>query len=152
HLEYSPRRAYDEWLAICEGIIGFGGDAIFDFEPEDDPFLDKGPLAVDAQGKIHPAGSTEAPGANRDINTGRVFAANGPWVIAQDDEIRVLMPNMLAHRTREGTYYQSLLERIAEDAKLEVTTFKNPHRWEGMADVAAVGDKVVFTYTVEGHY
>src|SRR5690606_32459695 len=28
----------------------------------------------------------------------------------------------------------------------------NPHPWEGMADVAAVGDKVVLTYTVRGHY
>jgi hypothetical protein len=152
HVDYSPRGAYDEWLAICEGILAFGGDAILDFEAEDDPYLDKGPLAIDAQGKIHPAGSTEVLGAIDDIDTGRVFAANGPWVTVGDGEITALMPNMLAHRTREWAYYQSLLEKIAESTHLELSALKNPHRWEGMADVAAVGDRVVFTYTVEGHY
>jgi hypothetical protein len=28
----------------------------------------------------------------------------------------------------------------------------NPHRWEGMADVATVGERVVLTYAVPGHY
>src|SRR5690606_38747223 len=52
HLEYSPRGAYDEWLAICEGILAFGGDAIFDFEPEDEPFLDAGDLRLERDGSI----------------------------------------------------------------------------------------------------
>ena len=26
HLEYSPRRAYDEWLSICEAILACGGE------------------------------------------------------------------------------------------------------------------------------
>src|SRR5262249_33941183 len=117
-----------------------------------DAFLDKGALAIDAQGKIHPAGSADALGSIDDINTGCVFAANGPWVTVNDGELAALMPNMLAHRTREWAYYQSLLEKIAEAAGLELSALKKPHRWEGMADVAVVGDKVVFTYTVEGHY
>src|SRR5947209_2842757 len=79
HLEYSPRRAYDEWLAICEGILEFGGDAIFDFETEDDPYLDARSLSIDARGKVLRTGESEPLGSIDDINTGRVFAANGPW-------------------------------------------------------------------------
>src|SRR5688572_23912223 len=52
HLVYSPRRAYDEWLGICEAILQAGGDAIFDFEPEDEPFLDQGNLAIAPDGTI----------------------------------------------------------------------------------------------------
>jgi hypothetical protein len=152
HLEYSPRGAYDEWLAICEGILSFGGDALFDFEADDDALLDKGSLTIDARGEIRPEGAAESIGNVEHVNTGRVFAANGPWVIAEDGALRVLMPNMLAHRQQEGPYYQSLLEHLAEDAHLELSTLRNPHRWEGMADVAAVGDRAVLTYTVEGHY
>ena len=33
HLEYSPRRAYDEWLSILDAIVACGGDAIVAFEP-----------------------------------------------------------------------------------------------------------------------
>ena len=40
HLEYSPRRAYDEWLSILDAITACGGDAIYEFEAADDPFLD----------------------------------------------------------------------------------------------------------------
>jgi len=35
HLEYSPRRAYDEWLSILEGIVACGGDALYMFEAAD---------------------------------------------------------------------------------------------------------------------
>ena len=28
HLEYSPRRAYDEWLSILDGIVACGGDEL----------------------------------------------------------------------------------------------------------------------------
>jgi hypothetical protein len=152
HLTYSPRGAYDEWLAICDGILALGGDAIFDFEPEDDVLLDKGPLEVDPDGVIRAVGSTEKLSTVDTVQSGRVFAANGPWVIVDDGEMQVLMPSMLAHRTHEAPYYQQLLERLADDAKLGFSIIHNPHRWEGMADVATVGDKVVFTYTVGGHY
>jgi len=80
--------------------------------------------------------------------TGRVFAANGPWVAMQGGALRAVMPNMLAHRRREGAYYRALLGAI--DANVEIVD--NPHRWEGMADVATVGERVVLTYAVPGHY
>lgn len=152
HLEYSPRAAYDEWLAICEGILGFGGDAIFDFEPEDDPLLDVKNLQLDAEGYLRPEGSAEKLAHIDGVLTGRVFAANGPWVITQPDALRVLMPNMLAHRTREVRYYRELLEKVAANTGRALEVVNNPHRWEGMADVAACGEKVVFTYTVAGNY
>lgn len=152
HLEYSPRAAYDEWLAICEGILGFGGDAIFDFEPEDDPLLDVQHLELDAEGQLRPKGSSERLAHIDSVLTGRVFAANGPWVITEKDALRVLMPNMLAHRTREVRYYRELLEKVAANTGRAIEVVHNPHRWEGMADVAACGDKVVFTYTVSGNY
>jgi hypothetical protein len=152
HLHYSPRTAYDEWLEICEGILELGGDAIFDFEPEDDPLLDAGALVLDGDGKIHAEGSTEILAEIDEVQTGRVFAANGPWVTTCEKSLRVLMPNMLAHRTRETAYYQKLLERVAESTKRELSVVRNPHRWEGMADVAAVGERVVLTHTVEGNY
>jgi hypothetical protein len=158
HLEYSPRRAYDEWLTICEGIASFGGDAIFDFEPSDDKLLDRGDLTVDAAGTIGVASSGEVLGAMDEVMTGRVFAANGPWVVVESGLMRALMPNMLNHRVAEQAYYEHLLERIAEASGCSLAIEKNPARWEGMADVAPVigeGDsdgKVVFTYTVQGHY
>src|SRR6478736_4382701 len=62
HLEYSPRRAYDEWLSILDGIVACGGDAIYQFEAVDDPFLDHARLEVDGEGGIHPAGSRELLG------------------------------------------------------------------------------------------
>jgi hypothetical protein len=152
HLEYSPRNAYDEWLAICEGILEFGGDAIFDYEPEDDPLLDAGALVLDPDGWLHAEGSRDRLAKIDDVLTGRVFAANGPWVVTAPGVLRALMPNMLAHRQTEGRYYRGLLERVAESTGRALEVVNNPHRWEGMADVAACGDKVVLTYTVEGNY
>jgi hypothetical protein len=152
HLEYSPRRAYDEWLSILDGITRFGGDALYAFEPADDPYLDVGALAVDGDGTIHPEGSREALGHLDAVMTGRVFAANGPWVVRSGNRLRATMPHMLAHRLAEAAYYRDLLTAIAGAAKLELELVDNPHRWEGMADVAAVGDRVVLTYAVAGHY
>src|SRR5258708_37746805 len=83
HLDYSPRRAYDEWLSILDAIVACGGDAIYQFEPVDDAFLDRGDLDVDAGGAIRPAGSREVLGTMADVMTGRVFAANGPWITRQ---------------------------------------------------------------------
>ena len=37
HLDYSPRRAYDEWLTILDGIVACGGDALYQFEAVDEP-------------------------------------------------------------------------------------------------------------------
>lgn len=148
HLEYSPRRAYDEWLQICEGIVALGGDAIYQFEVDDERFLDHDALEVDGAGAIHPAGSREVLGNLDDVMTGRVFAANGPWVTRQDGRLRAVMPNMLAHRRAEGAYYKELLQAIDPDVEI----VENPHRWEGMADVAVVGERVVLTYAVRGHY
>jgi N-dimethylarginine dimethylaminohydrolase len=148
HLEYSPRRAYDEWLQILDGIVACGGDAIYQFEAVDEPFLDHAALDVDASGAIHPAGSQETLGNLGDVMTGRVFAANGPWVAKRDGATVAVMPNMLAHRRMESDYYRSLLRAIDPD----VLVTDNPHRWEGMADVAVVGERVVLTYAVRGHY
>jgi hypothetical protein len=152
HLEYSPRRAYDEWLSILDAIVACGGDAIYQFEAVDEPFLDKGDLEVDAAGAIRPAGSSEVLGRMTDVMTGRVFAANGPWVTREGQALRAVMPNMLAHRTMETAYYRDVLGGVAEAAKLSLAIAENPHRWEGMADVATVGDRVVLTYAVPGHY
>ena len=80
HLDYSPRRAYDEWLSILDAIVACGGDALYQFEAVDEPFLDHAALEVDGDGAIRPAGSREVLGQLDDVMTGRVFAANGPWV------------------------------------------------------------------------
>ena len=154
HLTYSPRRAYDEWLSILDAITACGGDAIYQLESADDPFLDHASLDVDDDGSIYPTGSREALGNIADIMTGRVFAANGPWVTRPDssNQLRAVMPNMLAHRVAEAEYYRTLLARIADAAHLQLDLVDNPHRWEGMADVAVVGDRVVLTYAVPGHY
>jgi hypothetical protein len=152
HLEYSPRRAYDEWLSICNGITGFGGDALFDFEPADDLLLDRGDLEVDAGGAIRPLGSRELLAQMDDVMTGRVFTANGPWVVVEGTALRGAMPHMLPHRRAEAAYYRQLFARIAELGGYELDLRDTPHRWEGLADVAVVGDKVVLTYTVAGHY
>jgi hypothetical protein len=156
HVEYSPRRAYDEWLSICEAICACGGDALFAFEPADDRYLDAGDIEVDDGGDIRPEGSAEVLGNLAEVMTGRVFTANGPWVVVEggpgDGRLRAVMPNMLAHRRAEAPYYRELLERIAGEAGLEIEIDDNPHRWEGMADVAVVGDRVVLTYAVPGHY
>ena len=148
HVEYSPRRAYDEWLQIVEAIAAAGGDAIYQFEAVDEPFLGFDALEVDGDGAIHPAGSREIIGHLDDVMTGRVFAANGPWVTVADGQLRAVMPNMLAHRRGEGDYYVRLLGMIDPG----VAIVDNPHRWEGMADVAVVGERVVLTYAVRGHY
>jgi hypothetical protein len=154
HLEYSPRRAYDEWLSICEAITACGGDALYQFEAVDDPFLGHAALEIDGDGDIHPAGSREALGNLAAVETGRVFTANGPWVTvdAGAGALRAVMPHMLAHRRGEAIYYETLLARIADATGRSLTVTPNPHRWEGMADVAVVGDQVVLTYVVPGHY
>ncbi|MFT3698343.1 MAG: hypothetical protein QM831_34690 [Kofleriaceae bacterium] len=152
HLTYSPRRAYDEWLSILDAIRASGGDAIYRFEELDEPFLDKGDLHVDGDGNIAPKGSNEVLGNISTVMTGRVFAANGPWVTRTDGKLRAVMMNMLAHRQAEAPYYQGLLEALAGEAGLALEVTANPHRWEGMADVATVGDRVVLTYAVPGHY
>ena len=152
HLEYSPRRAYDEWLSILDAIVACGGDAIYQFEAVDEPFLDHGPLEVDPVGAIRPAGSAEVLGAMTDVMTGRVFAANGPWITRDGGTLRAVMPNMLAHRRTEAAYYREVLGELAASGKLGLAITDNPHRWEGMADVATVGDRVVLTYAVPGHY
>jgi len=152
HLDYSPRRAYDEWLSILDAIVACGGDAIYQLEPADDPFLDHAALEVDAGGAIHPAGSREVLGQMSDVMTGRVFAANGPWVTVRNGKLRAVMPNMLVHRLAEQPYYTGLLGALADAAGLALEIAPNPHRWEGMADVATVGDRVVLTYAVPGHY
>jgi hypothetical protein len=71
HLEYSPRRAYDEWLSILDAIAACGGDAIYQFEAADEPFLDRGPLEVTGDGAIRPRGSRETLGRLDDVMTGR---------------------------------------------------------------------------------
>ncbi|HMG51851.1 MAG TPA: hypothetical protein VK601_00185 [Kofleriaceae bacterium] len=152
HLEYSPRRAYDEWLSILDAIVACGGDALYQFEAVDDPLLDHAALEVDGDGAIHAAGSREVLGRIDDVMTGRVFAANGPWVTVAGRALRAAMPNMLEHRRAEAAYYRALLGELATAAGLALELADDPHRWEGMADVAVVGDRVVLTYAVAGHY
>lgn len=152
HLRYSPRRAYDEWLAICEAILACGGDALFDFEAEDEAFLDAGDLQVEADGRITAVASGETLGHVAQLSTGRVFCANGPWLRVDGRRLRALLPNMVEHRRAELPYYERLLGRIAESARLELAIAANPHRWEGLADVAPVGERAVLTYCVAGHY
>src|SRR6478672_8602329 len=90
HLEYSPRRAYDEWLSILDAIVACGGDAIYQFEAQDVPFLDHDALDVDAGGAIHPGGSREVLGQLDEVMTGRVFAANGPWITCEARRLRAV--------------------------------------------------------------
>jgi hypothetical protein len=152
HLTYSPRRAYDEWLSILDAIALCGGDALYQFEAADDPLLGHAALEVDGDGAIHPGGSREVVGHLDDVMTGRVFAANGPWVTLAGGALRAVMPNMLEHRRAEADYYRTLLGEIAASAGLGLEVVDDPHRWEGMADIAVVGDQVVLTYAVPGHY
>lgn len=152
HLDYAPRRAFDEWLSICDAIVACGGDALYQFEAVDEPLLDHAALEVDGDGAIRPAGSREVVGQLADVMTGRVFAANGPWVSQRDNVLRAVMPNMLAHRRDEAAYYRTLLGELASASALALEVEDNPHRWEGMADIAPVGDRVVLTYAVPGHY
>lgn len=152
HLAYSPRRAYDEWLSILDAIARCGGDALYQFEAADEPLLDHAALEVDGDGTIHPRGSREALGRIDDVMTGRVFAANGPWVSVRDRTLRAVMPNMLEHRRAEAAYYRALLGELAAASGLALELADDPHRWEGMADVAVVGEQVVLTYAVPGHY
>jgi hypothetical protein len=152
HLEYSPRRAYDEWLSILDAIVACGGDAIVALEPEDEPLLDHRVLEVDAEGAIRAAGSREVLGVMEGVMTGRVFAANGPWVTVRDRTLRAVMPHMLAHRRAEAPYYRALLGELAAASGLALELAENPHRWEGMADVAVIDELVVLTYAVPGHY
>lgn len=152
HLEYSPRRAFDEWLSICEGICALGGDAVYQHEAVDEPFLGAGDLGVAPDGAIHPLGSREELGRLDEVMTGRVFTANGPWVAVDGGTLRGAMPAMLPHRRAEAPYYRALVGELADAAGLALDLKDTPHRWEGMADVAVVGDQVVLTYAVPGHY
>src|SRR5262245_23890900 len=94
HLEYSPRRAYDEWLSILDAIAACGGAAVFAFDDVDRPYLGHRALEVDGAGDVRPAGSQEVLGNLRDVETGRVFAANGPWVTSDGRHIRAVMQHM----------------------------------------------------------
>jgi hypothetical protein len=152
HLEYSPRRAYDEWLSILDAITACGGDALYAFDAADEPFLGHAALEVDGDGDIRAAGSREIIANLAAIETGRVFAANGPWVTCDERGLRAILPHMLPHRRSEAGYYTSLLTAIGDAAGLPLEVIENPHRWEGMADVAVLGDRVVLTYAVPGHY
>ena len=88
-----------------------------------------------------------------DVMTGRVFAANGPWVTRDgDDAARGDAEHARAPPRRGARTTATLLGELAEAARLALAIADNPHRWEGMADVAAVGDRVVLTYAVPGHY
>src|SRR5258706_8884754 len=78
HREYSPRRAYDEWLAICEAIVACGGDALYQFEAADDPYRGHAALEVDGDGAIRAADSTTLLGHLHDGHTRRGFAPHGP--------------------------------------------------------------------------
>lgn len=152
HLAYSPRRAYEEWLAILDAIVAAGGDALCQLEAIDDPYLGIGDLEVDGDGWIHPAGSTARLGHVDEVLTGRVFTANGPWVVRHDGVLRALMPRLVPHRAPEAPYYRRLLSEIAglTDHRLEI--IESQHPWEGMADVVAVGERVILSYTVRGHF
>ena len=74
HLEYSPRAAYQEWLAICDAILELGGDALFVFEDADEIFLDRADLTVDAQGAIK--SGAEVLGHVDQAQTGRGIVAD----------------------------------------------------------------------------
>jgi hypothetical protein len=152
HDEYSPRQAYQEWLNICEGIVHFGGDALFDFEPDDDVFLDHDELHIDATGAIRSAPRDTVVGHVDSVLTGRVFTANGPWVRVDDGALHALFPNMLTHRVAELAYYERMLHEIARAGGLRTEFVRNPFRWEGLADVAVMPDYVILTHTVAGHY
>lgn len=152
HLEHAPRRAYDEWLSICDAIVACGGDAVYRFEAVDDPYLDHAALEVDGDGDIRPAGAREVLGNMRDVHTGRVFTANGPWTIREDGKLRAVVQHMLPARAREVDYHRELLGALADAAGLGLELTENPHRWEGKADVTVVGDQVILTYAVRGHY
>lgn len=152
HSEYSPQRAFDEWRSICQAIVDCGGDALFRFEEVDEKFLDTKALHVDGDGNISAEGSSEVIDNIDNIETGRVFTANGPWVTVEGKLLRAAMQHMLPHRVTETSYYREILEAIATQGDYQLSIADNPHRWEGMADVAVVGDKVVLTYAVPGHY
>src|SRR5262249_30090894 len=124
-------------------IVACGGDALYQFEAADEPLLGHAALEVDGDGAIHPGGSREVVGQLDAVMTGRVFAANGPWVTVAGGALRAVMPHMLEHRRAEADYYRALLGEIAHAAGLGLELADDPHRWEGMADVAVVGDQVV---------
>ena len=100
-----------------------------------------------------PAGSREALGTIDAVMTGRVFTANGPWVTRTDggaargDAAHARAP------PRRGAVLRGAARRSSPPPPgSRSRSPPNPHRWEGMADVAAVGDRVILTYAVPGHY
>ncbi len=152
HLTYFPRDAYHEWLGVCEAIVHAGGDALFLFEKVDDVFLDHKSLHIDGDGNIYPCDSTQPLDNIAHVNTGRVFTANGPWIISEGSQLKALLPNMLSHRTQEIPYYKSLLTAIAQSSKQTLVLQENPYTWEGLADIAVLGNHALLTYMIKGHY
>ena len=98
-----------------------------------------------------PVGSAELRGRLDQIPDRARLHANGPWWWSRAHH-RGAMPKMLAHRRAEAAYYRDLFGRIAELGGYDLDLRDTPERWEGMADVAVVGDRVVLTYAVPGHY
>ncbi len=152
HLAYSPREALDEWIQICEGICALGGDALFMFEEEDALFLDHEVLQIDPEGQVALPHGGQALGHVDQVLTGRVFTANGPWVRVVDGKLQALLPQMLPHRVDELPYYHEMLRLLADETRLALRVEQNPHRWEGLADVAVVEGTACMTYTRKGHY
>ena len=55
HLDYSPRRAYDEWLSILDGILACGGDALYQLETIDEGSSEGVALALGSEGEPYVA-------------------------------------------------------------------------------------------------
>ena len=77
--------------------------------------------------------------------------ANGPWVTVDGHTLRGVMPNMLAHRRDEHTYYRSLLGQIAQSAGLdiELVDIRNLDTVEAM-EAAAQADVILAPGFAEG--
>ena len=131
-------------------IVVCGGDAIYEFEAADEPFLDHRRSRSTATARST-RGSPPCS-ATRRVMTGRVFAANGPWVRRRERPCargpeHAAPPQATRRRTTASCSAGWRPPRACRS-----TMTDNPHRWEGMADVATVGDRVVMTYAVPGHY
>ena len=110
-------------------------------------------LEVDGDGAIRPAGSREVLGNMDDVMTGRVFAANGPWITrATRRDPRGDAAHAPAPAARGGLLPRRCSVSLPARSSRTLEIADNPHRWEGMADVAVVDDRVVLTYAVPGHY